>query len=150
MADWKNPGGSNVEGERALKQRGKLFSGGNIGFGVLDASMNLAAGDDAGTALLKAGATTALWYAAPGVMTAHMVATTAPAAFGAYHGWKRNATSQWNTNFLQGSIGGQYQDTQRAHTMRQAALGAIQGSKLNARSALGGEARILSSNWSRF
>lgn len=150
MADWKNPGGGNSEGNRALKSRSKLFTGGNVGFGVLDAGMNMAGGDDAGTAILKAGATTALWYAAPAVMTAHMLATAAPAVSSAYTGWKRNATSQWNTNFLQGSIGGQYQDTQRAHTMRQAAVEAIQGSKLNARSALGGEAKILNSNWSRF
>lgn len=149
MADWRNPGASNSGGEK-LKTRSPIFTGGNVAFGVLDAGMNLAAGDDAGTAIFKAGATTALWYAAPAVMTAHMVATTAPAVAGAYHGWKRNAVSKWNTNFLQGSVGGQYQDTQRAHTMRQAAVGAIQGSKMNARSALGGEARILSSNWSRF
>jgi hypothetical protein len=37
-------------------------------------------------------------------------------------------------------------DTQRAQTMRQAAVQAIQGSKLNARSALGGEAQIFANN----
>lgn len=41
-------------------------------------------------------------------------------------------------------IGGNYVDTQQAQTMRQAALQQIQGNKLNARSALGGEARIFS------
>ena len=41
-------------------------------------------------------------------------------------------------------IGGNYMDTQRAQTMRQAAVQQIQGNKLNARSALGGEARIFS------
>ena len=41
-------------------------------------------------------------------------------------------------------VGGNYMDTQRAQTMRQAAVQQIQGNKLNARSALGGEARIFS------
>lgn len=41
-------------------------------------------------------------------------------------------------------LGGNYMDTQRAQTMRQAAVQQIQGNKLNARSALGGEARIFS------
>lgn len=36
-----------------------------------------------------------------------------------------------------------YQDTQQAVTMRQAAVQAIQGSKLNARNALGGEASLM-------
>jgi hypothetical protein len=48
---------------------------------------------------------------------------------------------------MQGIVGGNYMDTQRALTMRQAAVQAIQGSKLNARSALGGEARILAAQW---
>lgn len=36
-----------------------------------------------------------------------------------------------------------YVDTEAAYTMRQAGVQAIQGSKLNARSALGGEARLM-------
>src|SRR5574344_264027 len=43
-------------------------------------------------------------------------------------------------------VGGNYMDTNAALTMRQAAIQQIQGNKLNARSALGGEARILSRN----
>lgn len=42
-----------------------------------------------------------------------------------------------------------YQDTQQAATMRQAAIQAIQGSKLNARNALGGEAAMMHRRWSR-
>lgn len=42
------------------------------------------------------------------------------------------------------SVGGNYMDTNQALTMRQAAVQQIQGNKLNARSALGGEARIFS------
>jgi hypothetical protein len=42
-----------------------------------------------------------------------------------------------------------YQDTQQAATMRQAAIQAIQGSKLNARNALGGEAAMMHRRWTR-
>lgn len=42
-----------------------------------------------------------------------------------------------------------YQDTQQAATMRQAAIQAIQGSKLNARNALGGEAAMMHRRWRR-
>ncbi|MFS1019755.1 MULTISPECIES: hypothetical protein [Enterococcus] len=48
-----------------------------------------------------------------------------------------------------GFVGGGYVDTQQAQTMRQAAVQQIQGNKLNARSALGGEARLLSPYGSR-
>lgn len=127
-----------------------LLTKGNIGFGVLDAGMNMAAGDDAGTAMLKAGVSTALWHTMPGIMTAHMAATTVPTAVAAYTNWKKKSLENWNRQHLQGTVGGNYQDTQRAMTMRQAAVEAIQGSKMNARSALGGEARILNQNWNRF
>lgn len=126
-----------------------MWAKGNVAFGVIDAGLNMAGGDDAGTAVMKAGVSTALWYAAPGVMTAHMLATVGPAAAGAVHDWHRQKKAGWNNAFAKGTIGGQYQDTQRAMTMRQAGVEAIQGSKLNARSALGGEARILSGNWTR-
>lgn len=42
------------------------------------------------------------------------------------------------------TVGGNYLDTNQAATMRQAAVQQIQGNKLNARSSLGGEARIFS------
>ena len=42
-----------------------------------------------------------------------------------------------------------YQDTQQAATMRQAAVQAIQGSKLNARNSLGSEAALMHRAWSR-
>jgi hypothetical protein len=128
---------------------GGLWTKGNIGFGVLDAAMNVAAGDDAGTAVLKAGVNTALWYTAPGLMTAYSIASAVPQGVGAAYQWHKKQTTWWNNAHLNGQVGGNYQDTQRALTMRQAAVQAIQGSKLNARSALGGEARILNNNWNR-
>lgn len=140
---------ANSDGSRSMKPGMGILTKGNIGFGVLDAGLNLAAGDDAGTAIGKAAVSTALWFTAPGVMTAHMLATMAPAGIAAGHNWHRQAKSTWRNAHMQGSLGGMYQDSQRALTMRQAAVQEIQGSKMNARSALGGEAKILNNNWNR-
>ena len=140
---------ANSDGTRSMKPGMGLLTKGNIGFGVVDAGMNMAAGDDAGTAIGKAAVSTALWFTAPGVMTAHMAATMAPMAVSAGYNWHRQAKSNWQKSHLQGQLGGMYQDSQRAMTMRQAAIEEIQGSKMNARSALGGEARILNNNWNR-
>ena len=147
MADWRNPGSGNIAGQQSMVKGLSGAAKGTLAFGALDATMNLAAGDDAATAVMRAGASAALWYTAPAIMTMHMAATMTPAMASAYHGWQRNAQTTWNNNFRHGQVGGQYQDTQRALTMRQAAVEAIQGSKLNARSALGGEARIISAGW---
>lgn len=140
---------ANSQGTKSMKPGAGLLTKGNIGFGVLDAAMNMAAGDDFGTAAFKAAGSTALWYTAPGIMTAYTAATMAPQIVGAGYQWHQKAKAGWNNAHLNGQVGGQYQDTQRALTMRQAAVNAIQGSKLNARSALGGEARILNNNWNR-
>jgi hypothetical protein len=82
-------------------------------------------------------------------MTAHMIGQLGVQGYTAAYNWQRQKRADWNNAHLQGMVGGNYQDSQRALTMRQAAVEAIQGSKLNARSALGGEARILNSNWNR-
>ncbi|ANE86631.1 MULTISPECIES: hypothetical protein [Bacillus] len=51
----------------------------------------------------------------------------------------------WKAQYATSNVvGGKFLDTRGAQTMRQAAVQAIQGSKMNARSALGGEAKILS------
>lgn len=124
------------------------------GFGKLTAGMtamdmfsNVHNGDDVGTAAVKAGANYMLWSALPGPMTAltfaPMVASGAMKA-GTFFNHKQQ---WWNQQHRPGNtVGGQYMDTQRAQTMRQAAVQAIQGSKLNARSALGGEAQLFANN----
>ncbi|MDK2600728.1 hypothetical protein QO179_24850 [Bacillus stercoris] len=150
MASWRLPGGAgNAAGQQSLRSGSKFLTKGTLGFGALDTAMNMAGGDDFGTALGKGAASAALWYTAPGMMWAYTAATTVPQAVGAGYQWYRQQKDWWNSAHLQGTVGGNYQDTQRALTMRQAAVEAIQGSKLNARSALGGEARILNQNWSR-
>lgn len=132
---------------RGIKPGGGLLTKGTIGFGILDAGMNMAAGDDVGTAVMKSAASTALWHTARGTMMAYTIGTVGTQLWTAGYNWHRQQKAWWNNAHLNGQVGGGYQDTQRALTMRQAAVEAIQGSKLNARSALGGEARILSQNW---
>ncbi len=135
------------------KGAGKFLGkkGVGLGFGIgmgVDTYMNIKSGDDVGTALVKGAFSGMLWTTMPGIMAATQVAQIAPAAFTGYQNWKNQKKQWWNTQFMP-NFGGNYQDTQRALTMRQAAIQAIQGSKLNARSALGGEARLLSENFNR-
>lgn len=123
-----------------------------LGMTAFDMYGNVQAGDDIGTAGVKAGANYMLWAALPGPMTAF---TFGPALAGAamQTGTFINKKQQWwNQQFRPGNtVGGNYMDTQRAQTMRQAAVQAIQGSKLNARSALGGEAQIFANNpWNSY
>jgi hypothetical protein len=148
MANWRQPHGGNTAGAQSMnRQPMSKFMKGNLAFAAVEVPMNMAAGDDFGTAALKAGAGAALWATAPWVMGAHLAATTIPQGLAAAHQWKRQKVNQWNMQHMQGAIGSNYQDTQRAFTMRQAAVQVIQGSKMNARSALGGEARILAKSW---
>lgn len=139
----------NSAGAQANQRGAKFLTKGNLAFGALSVPLNMAGGDDIGTAALRAGAETALWYAAPWAMGIHLAATTVPSVIGAGHQWKRGKVADWQKAHVRGQVGGNYQDTQRALTMRQAAVQAIQGNKLNARSALGGEARIISTGWNQ-
>lgn len=133
-----------------MKRAGSKIPGGKFGktvgvFSALDVYGNLQSGDDLGTAVVKAGAQQIYWTMAP---TLAAVTTFGPMIGEGAIAAGRFAHSKqqwWNKQFQHdGMVGGQYVDTQRAQTMRQAAVQAIQGSKMNARSALGGEARIMS------
>lgn len=122
-----------------------------VGFGIgmaIDTTLNLQGGDDMGTALVKGAFTGMLYTTMPQIMFAKDLAGLASAGYAGFYKWNREQKQAWNTKFLP-NFGGGYQDTRRAQTMRQAAVEAIQGSKLNARSALGGEAKILSQNFNR-
>lgn len=122
---------------------------GTFGLGfAIDTYMNVQNGDNFGTAAVKGAFSGMLWSTMPGVMMAATVAPLVPAAVKGAHNWKREKEAWWNQQFLP-NFGGNYQDTQRALTMRQAAVQQIQGSKLNGRSALGGEAKLLSANYHR-
>ena len=116
---------------------------GAVGVGI-DTAFNLAGGDNLGTSLMKAGVTGALTVSNPalfGTITGLQLA--GEAAFGVAK-YSYQQQQWWNREFsYNNNVGGSYVDTQRAATMRQAAVQAIQGSRLNARSALGQEAKIM-------
>ncbi|WP_460291639.1 hypothetical protein [Bacillus cereus] len=143
----RTPSGSNMAGMETTAKRsllnGKMGGGAWLGVSTV---MNVSSGDDLGTGLAKAGVETALWSYAPMLMTAHTLATTVPDMAIGFQQWKRKQEDQYKLNYMRGTVGGNYMDTQRAATMRQASVEAINGSKLNARSALGGEAKILAQN----
>ncbi|MGW6384419.1 hypothetical protein [Peribacillus butanolivorans] len=147
--DRRNPSIGNSTGIQSMNKPMSKALKGNLTFSAFEVASNLSAGDDAGTAILKAGASSALWATAPWAMGIHLAATTLPQAGAALYQQHRQQVQNWNQQHMQGSLGGTYMDNQRALTMRQAAVEAIQGSKMNARSALGGEAKILSNTWLR-
>ncbi|MFS2174253.1 hypothetical protein [Priestia megaterium] len=116
---------------------------------ALDVKSNMDNGDSFVTASMKATATTILWSRFPAAMSLYTVAQATPAAISSYTQWEKGKEEWWNQQFHMGNVGGNYVDTQRALTMRQSAVQQIEGSKMNARSALGSEARILSENYHR-
>lgn len=135
-----------------MKAKGKMGALGLVGGGLftgVDFVSNVSAGDDLVTAGVKTAATTMLWAAAPWTMGIATTASMIPDMAEAGTQWYKGKTDWWQQQFSRGHVGGGYQDSQRALTMRQAAVQQIQGSKLNARSALGGEARIFADNYHR-
>ncbi|RRA94941.1 hypothetical protein EH195_28325 [Bacillus pacificus] len=116
-----------------------------IGFGALDVSMNLQNGDDLGTSVAKASVTGALASSNPGLFFVGTAASLAQEGYWGLQQFNYQKKQWWNKQYATNNVvGGNYVDTQRALTMRQASVQAIQGSKMNARSALGGEAKLLS------
>lgn len=120
-----------------------LGTPGGIGFAI-DTGMNLAGGDNIGTAAAKASVTGALFASNPVVMSVLTGASMLGEGMWAVQDFKFKKQKEWSARYARSNeVGGFYQDTMRAQTMRQAAVMAIQGSKLNARSALGSEAKLL-------
>lgn len=124
----------------------KNFAGGAV---IFTAAEMLMFKESMPTALRKGVVDSALWTVAPGIMTGLMVGSAgfagAKALIGGaeqkYHK-NRQMYDKMNRPFQNS-----WQDTERSYTMRQAAVQAIQGSKLNARSAIGGEARLMHRPW---
>jgi len=122
---------------------GLIAAGIQVGF---MAFADLKAGEPLGPSLLKAVPAAAAWATMPGLMTAGLIGQAAGTLVPAYIrgnnklSSKYNALHNSNTQF-------QAMDTEQAATMRQAAVQAIQGSKLNARNALGGEASLMHRNY---
>ncbi|MBG0967663.1 hypothetical protein [Bacillus sp. SRB3LM] len=127
----------------------KLATAGGLAFGA-DTAMNLYGGDDLGTSVMKAGVTGALAASNPVLFTGVTIASMAQEGYWGLQQFNHQKKQWWNAQYATNNrVGGNYVDTQRAQTMRQAAVQAIQGSKMNARSALGGEAKILNPYASR-
>lgn len=105
-------------------------------------------GDSFMSAAFKETAENALYMSNPGLMTAVQMAPLAYQGVKAAHDFRKRKSEELHDMRynMYGKIGGNYMDTSRAVTMRQAAVQQIQGNKLNARSALGGEARIFANN----
>jgi hypothetical protein len=99
-------------------------------------------GDSVTTAFMKEIPSTVAWAVAPGVMWAVTGAQLAPALAQGYMNANNTLRGKYNANHRPGTMFS-YTDTQQAATMRQAAVQAIQGSKMNARNALGGEAALM-------
>jgi len=131
---------------------GGLKSAGYLGVGMtaLDFKSNLDQGQGVGEAALKSAASFAAWSAAAPVMWGHMAATTGIDAVEAGYKWRKQRSEEMRSQLVSDrTVGGNYIDSSRAQTMRQAAVQAIQGSKMNARSSLGGEARLFHNNTPR-
>lgn len=105
-------------------------------------------GDSFMSAAFKETAENALYASNPAIMSAIQMAPLAYQGVKAAHDFRKRKSEELHDMRynMYGKIGGNYMDTSRAVTMRQAAVQQIQGNKLNARSALGGEARIFANN----
>lgn len=111
---------------------------------ALDLAINKLTGSSWGEALGRTARDTAFLALAPGAYAAYAIASGVMPLAGAYYRGGKAVKDRHN-EFLKRleTPTFSYQDTQQAVTMRQAAIQAIQGSKLNARNALGGEAALM-------
>ena len=143
----KKAAGTSV-GSRAINmvKDNPIMSTVGIGNFMYDVNNQTKQGNGLGVSVMKAGIETALWDLNPVLMTAATLAPMAVQGGVAAHKFRRQRTEERYDmkHNSYGKIGGGFIDTMQAQTMRQAAVQQIQGNKLNARSALGGEARIFS------
>lgn len=124
----------------------KVF-GASVG---IDLGMRMLGGEKLNLKTISKSVGTSAFYAlAPPIITGVLIAKDIAVGIGslAYSGHKafNNKLKERYQNGPRFS----YQDTQQAATMRQAAVQAIQGSKLNARNELGNEAYMMHRAWSR-
>ncbi|HLO11263.1 MAG TPA: hypothetical protein VK190_03280 [Pseudoneobacillus sp.] len=114
----------------------------NAGMMAFSVASDMKEGDSLGKAVFKEAGMMAFMMGAPTVFWGYQAAQLGGAiATGIYN--LDNQKTNWFRQNTRTTPQFNYVDTQAAYTMRSAAVQAIQGSKLNARSALGGEARLL-------
>lgn len=125
---------------RAFKGTGPILTGLGIGTGI-EMAVNK---ESFGNGLMKSIPLTAAFAVLPAsVMNIAMIA---PPVIEGLTTLGVSANRTVRDNYAKNRTVGPkftYQDTNQALTMRQAAVQAIQGSKLNARNALGGEASLM-------
>lgn len=122
----------------AMKIAEPIFEGAMLLWDYNDRRKN---GESRASALAKAGASAAFYLAVPAPISipagiAMGMASAAPDIMAAAH-----ETGKISTAAHFGSFGGNFQVSERAATMRQAGVDAIQNNGLNLRSVLGSEAR---------
>lgn len=84
----------------------------------------------------------------PGLQAAYFGVQLAGMGVGIADSLRRTGERKYQQR-MQTGLKSTYTDSQQALTMRQAAVQAIQGSRMNARNALGGEASMMHRGWHR-
>lgn len=126
----------------AVKNSNELMAAGNF---MRDTNRYMNEGTNISGSIVRAGVQNVMWATNPGVMAGAMASQFTIQGVQAAHQYRRTRAEDFRGIENQSQrIGQGFMDTNQAQTMRQAALQQIQGNKLNARSALGGEARIFS------
>lgn len=127
--------------------KGRGYAGIGVGAAGLDIAFDtiyrMKQGDSLGSSFLKSLGEGALWAVAPTTMwTTQFIAPMAVGSVKAGMAFNDRLKTNYRNNTKVGT-NFTYRDTRSAYTMRQAAVQAIQGSKMNARNALGGEAALM-------
>lgn len=124
-----------------LSKHGKVASGLAGGF-ALDMGIEMAMGHSVGDAVKQASLEALLYEMFPSIGLSYMAIPLAQLSYQIGRSHYDNDKQQFE-DMYRPNLGGNYQDTQQAYTMRQRGVQAIQNSRLNARSALGNTARMM-------
>lgn len=131
-----------VAGVQSGAINARTLQGGYQAFGTI--KNQTAQGRSLGASALKGAASYALYMNAPQLMYGMQISKAAIGGARAAVNFRDRRGQEIALGSRQDVVGGNFMDTEQAQTMRQAAVQQIQANKLNARSALGGEARIFS------
>lgn len=128
-------------------KQGKHLGVGSIAGAGFDVAFSVVggikSGQSFGESIIKGTADAAMWAIAPGVMWTAFGASIAGSVGKGIYNYNANLDSRYYERMQAAKSNFNYVDTRQAVTMRQAAVQAIQGSKMNARNALGGEASLM-------
>lgn len=133
-----------VDPSTGKKKFGKTVGPGLVGAGLEVGISMLAFRGEMGTkaAIGRGLVEFAAWQTAPWLMGIATLGSLAGMAVPSLMERHDNQKSKFNT-YYRPNVGGTYKDTQQASTMRQASIQAMSAHKMNARTALGNEARLM-------